>query len=173
MTFLASIRGDGGARTDADMGTRARMVMGMANPRKPMGHAGTAGGAGGALGVGRLDRLGNIASRQFPRSCLLSPVEPAFEEPVREAGARKRREYLLMGISVSVAALGCLCWLLYHRPPQLAAANCRQLGGLYKAVAEQVLRDELYSMPVRESADRWLNDDSMARNRPGSHRRDR
>jgi len=73
-------------------------------------------------------------------------VEPGMQEPVREAGG-KSLEYMLMGISVSVAALGwLLAHLLYSSRPQLPARIAASLGGLYRAVANKYYVDELYAL---------------------------
>src|SRR5208283_875221 len=82
---------------------------------------------------------------------FLDPVfkaaaEPGMQEPVREAG-EKSLEYILMGISVSVAALGwLLAHLLYSSRPQLPGRIAESLGGLYKAVANKYYVDELYAL---------------------------
>jgi NADH-quinone oxidoreductase subunit L len=82
---------------------------------------------------------------------FLDPVfkaaaEPGVQEPIREAGG-KALEYILMGISVSVAALGwLLAHLLYSSRPQLPARIADSLGGLYKAVANKYYVDELYAL---------------------------
>jgi NADH-quinone oxidoreductase subunit L len=56
-------------------------------------------------------------------------------------------EYLLMGISVSVAGLGWfLAYLLYSRLPQLPARIAAGFGGLYRAVANKYYIDELYAV---------------------------
>jgi len=56
-------------------------------------------------------------------------------------------EYLLMAISVSVAALGwLLAHLLYSRRPELPARIAARLGGLYQAVANKYYIDELYAV---------------------------
>jgi NADH-quinone oxidoreductase subunit L len=82
---------------------------------------------------------------------FLDPVfkaaaEPGMQEPAREAGG-KALEYILMGISVSVAALGwLLAHLLYSSRPQLPGRIAESLGGLYKAVANKYYVDELYAL---------------------------
>src|SRR5208283_1426549 len=82
---------------------------------------------------------------------FLDPVfkaaaEPGMQEPAREAGG-KALEYILMAISVSVAALGwLLAHLLYSSRPQLPARIAESLGGLYKAVANKYYVDELYAL---------------------------
>jgi len=54
-------------------------------------------------------------------------------------------EYLLMGVSISVAVLGwLLAYLLYSRHPQLPARIAAKLDGLYQAVAHKYYIDELY-----------------------------
>ena len=80
---------------------------------------------------------------------FLDPVfkagEPTLQEPVREAGG-KALEYILMGISVSVAALGwLLAHLLYSSRPRLPGRIAERLGGLYKAVVNKYYIDELYA----------------------------
>jgi len=56
-------------------------------------------------------------------------------------------EYLLMGVSISVAGLGwLLAYLLYSRSPQLPARIAAGLGGLYRAVANKYYIDELYAV---------------------------
>jgi NADH-quinone oxidoreductase subunit L len=55
-------------------------------------------------------------------------------------------EYLLMGISVTVALLGwILAHLLYSSRPQLPARIAAGFGGLYQAVAHKYYIDELYA----------------------------
>ncbi len=82
---------------------------------------------------------------------FLDPVfkaaaETGVQEPVREAGG-KTLEYILMAISVSVAALGwLLAHLLYSSRPQLPARIAESLGSLYKAVANKYYVDELYAL---------------------------
>jgi NADH-quinone oxidoreductase subunit L len=81
---------------------------------------------------------------------FLDPVfkagQPALQEPVREAGG-KALEYILMAISVSVAALGwLLAHLLYSSRPQLPGRIAERLGGLYKAVVNKYYVDELYAV---------------------------
>ncbi len=61
--------------------------------------------------------------------------------------ARSTHEYLLMGISVSVAGLGWfVAYLLYSRLPQLPARIAAGLSGLYRAVANKYYIDELYAV---------------------------
>ncbi len=55
-------------------------------------------------------------------------------------------EYLLMGVSVSLALLGwLLAYLLYSRRPQLPERIAAALGGLYQAVVHKYYIDELYA----------------------------
>ncbi len=71
---------------------------------------------------------------------------PTVQEPVREAGG-KAVEYLLMAISVSVAALGwLLAHLLYSSRPELPGRIADRLGGLYNAVVNKYYVDELYAL---------------------------
>jgi len=93
---------------------------------------------GGFIGIG--DRFQHFLDPVFKAA-----AEPGLQEPVREAG-EKTREYLLMGISVAVAALGWfLAWLLYSSRPQLPARIAQHLGRLYTAVANKYYVDELYA----------------------------
>ncbi|MGA2354557.1 MAG: NADH-quinone oxidoreductase subunit L [Terriglobales bacterium] len=66
-------------------------------------------------------------------------------ETAGEAASRTT-EYLLMGVSVSVAFLGwLLAYLLYSRRPELPARIASSLGGLYEAVVHKYYVDELYA----------------------------
>ncbi|MGA2964878.1 MAG: NADH-quinone oxidoreductase subunit L [Terriglobales bacterium] len=68
------------------------------------------------------------------------------EEAAPEAAGRAL-EYLLMGVSISVAGLGwLLAYLLYSRRPQLPARIAASLGALYRAVANKYYIDELYAV---------------------------
>jgi NADH-quinone oxidoreductase subunit L len=59
----------------------------------------------------------------------------------------KTIEYVLMGISISVAGLGwLLAYLLYSRRPRLPARIAHVLGGLYEAVVHKYYVDELYAI---------------------------
>jgi len=79
---------------------------------------------------------------------FLDPVFQAghgVQEPAGEA-ASKTLEYLLMGVSISVAFLGwLLAYLLYSRSPQLPDRIAHNLGGLYEAVVNKYYVDELYA----------------------------
>ena len=79
---------------------------------------------------------------------FLAPVfQGASEVAEAPAAAGHGLEYLLMGVSVSVAGLGWLfAYLLYSRVPKLPAAIAEALGGLYKAVANKYYIDELYAV---------------------------
>jgi len=94
---------------------------------------------GGFVGLGNhfehfLDPVFKVAS------------DPGLQEPAREAG-EKTQEYLLMGVSVAVAALGwLLAHTLYSSRPQLPARIADSLGRLYKAVANKYYVDELYAV---------------------------
>jgi hypothetical protein len=79
-------------------------------------------------------------------------LAPVFEQGAEAAAqgaapeAVKSLEYLLMGVSISVAALGWfLAWLLYSRTPQLPARIAARLGGIYEAVSHKYYVDEIYA----------------------------
>ncbi len=79
---------------------------------------------------------------------FLAPVFQGASEVAREApeAGKSALEYLLMAVSVSVAALGWfLAYLLYSRRPELPARIAASLGGLYEAVAHKYWIDELYA----------------------------
>jgi NADH-quinone oxidoreductase subunit L len=81
---------------------------------------------------------------------FLAPVFQGATEVVQEASheaADRTKEYLLMGISISVAGLGwLLAYLLYSRRPQLPARIAASLGWLYLAVSNKYYIDELYAV---------------------------
>src|ERR1700723_1563568 len=83
---------------------------------------------------------------------FLAPVfqgTAAAELAYQTAGeaASHTTEYLLMGVSVSVAFLGwLLAYLLYSRRPELPARIAPSLGGLYEAVVPKYYIDELYAV---------------------------
>jgi NADH-quinone oxidoreductase subunit L len=81
---------------------------------------------------------------------FLAPVFQAASTEVAQASpeaADRTLEYLLMGISISVAGLGwLLAYLLYSRRPQLPARIAASLGGLYQAVVHKYYIDELYAV---------------------------
>ena len=79
-------------------------------------------------------------------------LDPVFQQKVVEVAqgsppeALKSIEYLLMGVSISVAALGwILAYLLYSRRPELPARIAASLGGVYQAVVHKYYIDELYA----------------------------
>jgi NADH-quinone oxidoreductase subunit L len=80
-------------------------------------------------------------------------LAPVFQGPVAEvaqAGASEAGtsglEWLLMGVSISVALLGWfLAYLLYSRSPQIPARIAARLGGLYQAVVHKYYIDEIYA----------------------------
>jgi NADH-quinone oxidoreductase subunit L len=81
---------------------------------------------------------------------FLAPVfqigDVTAAETSHEAGDRTL-EYLLMGVSISVAGLGwLLAYLLYSRRPKLPARIAASLGGLYQAVVHKYYVDELYAV---------------------------
>jgi NADH-quinone oxidoreductase subunit L len=80
-------------------------------------------------------------------------LDPVLQQKVEEVAqgtspeAAKSIEYLLMGISISVAGLGwLLAYVLYSRRPQLPARIAASLGGLYQAVVHKYYIDELYAV---------------------------
>ena len=81
---------------------------------------------------------------------FLDPVFKAGAPQLQEAAqetAGKAREYVLMGISVLVAALGWFfAWLLYSAKPQLPSRIAASFGSFYKAVANKYYVDELYAV---------------------------
>jgi len=80
---------------------------------------------------------------------FLAPVFQQGAEVAQEvpSAGEKITEYLLMGISISVAGLGwLLAYLLYSRRPQLPARIAASLGGLYQAVVHKYYIDELYNV---------------------------
>jgi NADH-quinone oxidoreductase subunit L len=81
---------------------------------------------------------------------FLAPVFQGATGIAQEASpesAASALEYLLMGVSISVAGLGwLLAYLLYSRSPQLPARIAAGLGGLYRAVANKYYIDELYAV---------------------------
>ena len=79
---------------------------------------------------------------------FLAPVFEQGAEVAQEtsSAAEKITEYLLMGISISVAGLGwLLAYLLYSRRPELPARIAARLGGLYEAVVHKYYIDEIYA----------------------------
>jgi NADH-quinone oxidoreductase subunit L len=82
---------------------------------------------------------------------FLAPVfqtAPGVELTGEASGeaANKGLEYLLMGVSATVAFAGWFfAYLLYSRRPELPARIATTLGGLYRAVANKYYVDELYA----------------------------
>jgi NADH-quinone oxidoreductase subunit L len=81
---------------------------------------------------------------------FMAPVfQGAATEGLQEAAHEATSgtlEYMLMGVSISVAALGwVLAYLLYSRRPELPARIAASLGGLYTAVVNKYYIDELYA----------------------------
>ena len=94
---------------------------------------------GGFLGLGN-------HFEHFLDPVFKGTVEPALQEPVREAG-EKSLEYALMGVSILAALLGwILAHTLYSSRPQLPARIAQSLGRLYQAVANKYYVDELYAV---------------------------
>jgi len=76
-------------------------------------------------------------------------LEPVFGSGVAEAAgeaASSVQEYLLMGVSVTVAVLGfILAYLLYVSKPYLPQKIADSLGSFYDAVLNKYYIDELYA----------------------------
>ena len=87
---------------------------------------------------------------------FLAPVFQGASEVARESSSEAGStslEYLLMIVSVGVAGLGWfLAYLLYSRRPQLPARIAASLGGLYRAVAQQVLHRRALRSPLYQTA---------------------
>jgi NADH-quinone oxidoreductase subunit L len=81
---------------------------------------------------------------------FLAPAFSGATEVAQEAvptAAESTLEHMLMGVSISVAALGwLLAYLLYSRMPKLPARIAENLGSLYRAVANKYYVDELYAI---------------------------
>jgi NADH-quinone oxidoreductase subunit L len=92
---------------------------------------------GGFVGYG--NRFEHFLAPVFQQGAAM------VEETSSDSG--KGTETLLMGVSISVAALGwLLAYLLYSRRPQLPARIAASLGGLYQAVVHKYYIDELYAV---------------------------
>jgi len=82
---------------------------------------------------------------------FLAPVfqtAPSPELAAEASGeaAGKGMEYLLMGVSATVAFAGWFfAYLLYSRRPELPARIAASLGGLYRAVVNKYYVDEFYA----------------------------
>jgi NADH-quinone oxidoreductase subunit L len=95
---------------------------------------------GGAIG-GYHNRFEHFLAPAFA-----GPATEAAQETTREA-ADSTLEHMLMGVSISVTALGwLLAYLLYSRMPKLPARIAESLGSLYRAVANKYYVDELYAI---------------------------
>ncbi len=128
-------------RTDADMAT--------ANRTKAHGSCWDRSSFSPSSRSSAASSASAIASSTSSIPSSRPPPRPGVQEPVREASS-KSLEYLLMGISVSVAALGwLLAHFLYSSRPQLPARIAEKPGRLYKAVANKYYVDELYAAPLR------------------------
>ena len=97
-----------------------------------------------------LSALGGFAGYHNTFEHFLAPAfqgaaREVVQETAREA-ADSTLEYMLMGVSISVALLGwVLAYLLYSRRPELPARISDSLGGLYRSVANKYYIDELYA----------------------------
>ena len=95
--------------------------------------------AGGWIGIG--GRFEHFLAPVFQST----GAAQVAHETAGEAAPRSL-EYLLMGVSVSVAFLGwLLAYQFYSRRPELPARIAARLGGLYEAVSHKYYIDELYS----------------------------
>ncbi len=76
-------------------------------------------------------------------------LEPVFENPLASVAAETSAnpEYLLMGLSVAIAALGIyLAYLMYQRRPELSDRAMAAAGPLHKILLNKYYVDELYDM---------------------------
>jgi len=90
---------------------------------------------GGLVGIG--DRFEHFLAPVFGTAEV---AEGAVE------GASRSTEYLLMGVSVTVALLGWyLAYLLYHKRKDLPQKIADALGGFYQAIVNKYWIDELYA----------------------------
>jgi NADH-quinone oxidoreductase subunit L len=95
-----------------------------------------------------LSAIGGIAAYEMGFEQFLAPVFQGVTKVAQETPPENGStlEYLLMFVSVSVAALGWfLAYLLYSRLPQLPARIAASLGGIYDAVVHKYYIDELYA----------------------------
>jgi len=96
-----------------------------------------------------LSAIGGLAAYEMGFEQFLAPVfqgvtKVAQGTPAEGGGTL---EYLLMFVSVGVAALGWfLAYLLYSRLPQLPARIAASLSGIYDAVVHKYYIDELYAV---------------------------
>jgi NADH-quinone oxidoreductase subunit L len=94
---------------------------------------------GGLVGIG--DRFEHFLAPVFQAT---AGAELAHE--TTGEAASHTTEYLLMGVSASVAFLGwLLAYLLYSRRPELPARIATSLGGLYETVVHKYYVDEIYA----------------------------
>jgi len=97
---------------------------------------------GGLVGIG--DRFEHFLAPVFEQSVPLSAAAEA-SSAIAETGGRGT-EWLLMGISVTLAFLGWyLAYLLYSKKPELPQKIAGALGGFYNAVVHKYYIDELYA----------------------------
>jgi NADH-quinone oxidoreductase subunit L len=93
---------------------------------------------GGLIGIGHI-------FEHFLAPVFQNAAAEVAQEGATEAG-KSGLEYLLMGVSVSVAGLGWfLAYLLYSRSPEIPARIAAGLGGLYRTVANKYYVDEIYA----------------------------
>jgi NADH-quinone oxidoreductase subunit L len=76
-------------------------------------------------------------------------LEPVFDNPSVKAAAETSSspEYLLMGLSVAIAALGIyVAYLMYQKRPELSDRAMAGAGPLHKILLNKYYVDELYDM---------------------------
>jgi len=96
-----------------------------------------------------LSAIGGIAAYEMGFEQFLAPVFQGVTKVAQETPPENGStlEYLLMFVSVGVAALGWfLAYLLYSRLPQLPARIAASLSGIYDAVVHKYYIDELYAV---------------------------
>jgi len=92
---------------------------------------------------------------------FLSPVFAGTGAAETIERASRSTEFLLMGVSVSVAFVGgLLAYVLYYKRPELPQRIADALNGLYEAVVHKYYIDELYAAvfvkPLVEGSTRIL-----------------
>jgi NADH-quinone oxidoreductase subunit L len=97
---------------------------------------------GGLVGIG--NRFEHFLAPVFEQSASLSAAAET-SNAIAETGGHGK-EWLLMGVSISIAFLGWyLAYLLYSKKPELPQKIADALGGLYATVVHKYYIDELYA----------------------------